>query len=245
MIRYLVTAFALALISIPEVLAESAALQVEMPLPPSISVTGLGQVSARPDMAEINVGVATQATTASAALTANNTAMTTLMATLKSGGVEEKDILTSNFSVNPEYRQDNAEAASGRPPRISGYRVDNSVQIKVRNLATLGTLLDAVVRSGANNINGVSFTIAKPEPLLDKARAIAVTDARRRADLYALAAGVKVGKVLYITESSAATPRPMPMARMESAYASASSVPIGTGEQQLEATIGVVYTIEP
>lgn len=241
MIRYAAAAFAAFMISAPSFAHEP------VNLPPSVTVSGIGRVQTRPDMAEINIGVATQAPTAAAALTANNTAMTNLINTLKAAGIEEKDILTSNFSVNPEYQQDRPEPMDRpQPPRIVGYRVDNSVQVKVRALAKLGAILDAVVRSGANNVNGISFAVAQPEPILDKARTNAVSDARRKAELYATAAGVKVGRVLYITESGGMMPPPSPrFYAMEAAQAKDSSVPIATGEQTMESTVQIIYAIEP
>lgn len=236
MLRYLASTLAVLIITMPAALAESSNL------PPSITVSGLGRATTRPDMAEINIGVTSQAPTAGAAVTANNAAMTALLATLKAQGVDDKDILTSNFSVSPEYRGD--ESGANRPPKIVSYRVDNSAQVKVRNLPTLGPVLDAVVRSGANNINGISFKVAQPEPILDTARTSAVGDARRKAEIYANAAGVKVGRVLYITESAGIVPPPMPKMYAAEAMQRDSSVPIAAGEQTMEATVTVIFALD-
>lgn len=228
----------------------------DMDLPPSVTVAGVGQIFSRPDMATLQVGVVTQATTATEALNANNKAMESLMQTLQTKGILDKDILTSNFSVYPEYRQEQprpdgaydggAEPSSGanKMPTIIGYRVNNDVQIRVRKLADLGGVLDALVRSGANNVNSVTFSLAEPAPVLDEARKKAVDDARRKAELYATAAGIKIGRVLYIDERvGVSPPRPMMMAR-EMASDAAQSVPIATGEQEMSATVTITYAIQ-
>lgn len=211
---------------------------------PSVTVNGVGKVSARPDLAEINVGVSSQADTASAALTANNTAMSQLMTTLKQAGIDEKDILTSNFSVNPVYeeRSYGSMPVPPRPAKIVGYRVDNSVHVRVRKLADLGKLLDTLVRAGSNTMHGISFSVAQPEPLLDKARELAVADAKHKAELYTKAAGYRVGRPLFITESSGYTPV---MGRtMAMAAPMAAEVPIAAGQQEMQVSVQVVYVIE-
>jgi uncharacterized protein YggE len=165
-----------------------------------------------------------------------------LLKTLQAKGLADKDILTTNFSVNPQYRYDNS---SGRPapPTITGYSVNNSVQTKVRNLPKLGEILDAVVTSGANNVSGISFSVAEPDPLIDQARRKAVADAQRKAELYATASGAKAGRVLYITESNGviSPPRPMFMAMRAEA---AQAVPISSGEQEIAASVTITYAID-
>lgn len=221
------------------------AVAAEAQLPPSVTVTGTGRVFSRPDMAEVNVGVVSQAPTATAALTANNAAMNNLMALLKSNGIEDKDILTSNFSVNPVYSDQPQSSSVPRPPKIVAYRVDNTVQAKIRKIGTLGAILDAVVRGGANSINGISFSIAQPEPVEDRARTNAIADAKRKAEIYASAAGIKLGRVLYITENIDRG-IPIPAYRMAKvAMDAAESAPIAAGEQEISATVQVVYAIEP
>jgi uncharacterized protein YggE len=211
-------------------------------LPPSVTVTGQGRTYARPDMAQVSAGVVSQASSAAAALTANNTAMTALMTVLKASAIDEKDILTSNFSVEPVYSEQSS--VSQRAPKIVGYRVSNTVDVKVRKIGSLGTVLDAVVRGGANNINGVSFSIAQPEPVYDKARTLAVADAKRKAELYASAAGIKLGRVLYINESGGRVMPPPVLTRGYVAEASMAA-PIATGEQEMSSSVEVIYAIEP
>lgn len=207
---------------------------------PSVTVVGSGKASAKPDLAEIQVGVVTQATTAAKALKDNTHAMTELFKAVKARGVADKDMQTSNFSINPMYRRGNQQADHG--PEIVGYQVNNQIHIKVRQLASLGDVLDDVVTAGSNQIHGISFSVAEPAGLLDEARRKAMADARRKAELYAKAANVSLGDVLLIEEQSPHIPRPMfgaaPMAR------AAEAVPIATGEQDFGASITVTYRLK-
>ena len=206
---------------------------------PSISVTGSGTASARPDTAEITTGVITQAPTAAAALARNSAAMDKVLKAVKALGIAEKDMQTTSVNVMPQRRQGRQEA---QPPDIIGYEVSNQLRVKVRDLAVLGRLLDELVGQGANNLGGIRFSVAEPTALLDQARAKAVADARRKAEVYATAAGVKVGRVLSIQESGAAVPRFEGFQAMRTMAASA--VPVAPGEQEFEASVSITYAIE-
>ena len=210
-------------------------------LPRTISVSGQGRAGSPPDMATISSGVTTSMETAKEALAANNQAMEQLMKVLKSRNIDGKDIQTSNFSVYPEYEQQQPGRGLRRTNKVIGYRVSNNVAVKVRNLARLGEILDALVQAGSNQISGVNFSIAQPRAIMNEARKNAIDDARGRAELYAQATGVKVGKVISISEQSIQPPRPMFAARM--AMAEADSVPIATGEQEVTASINVIYEL--
>jgi uncharacterized protein len=211
-------------------------------LPRVISVSGLGEVKSRPDMATISTGVVTEGTTAKEALANNNKAMAAVIAALKNAGIAEDDIQTSDFSVSPKYPpyQPNQTTA----PRIVGYTVSNQVTARVKDLQKLGPVLDTLVQAGSNQINGIMFGIDEPKPQLDDARKKAVADARAKAELYAAAAGVSLGKVVQITESSAVVP-PMPMyAKREMAMAQDASVPIAAGQQIVTANVSITYEIQ-
>jgi uncharacterized protein YggE len=203
---------------------------------PSISVVGSGTVSGRPDIAEVTAGVITQSATAATALAQNNATMDRVLKAVTGLGIAEKDIKTTNVNVVPQRRQGRVEA---QPPDILGYEVSNQIRVKVRDLAVLGRFLDELVGQGANTLGGIRFSVAEPAPLLDQARARAVADARRKAEVYATAAGVKLGRVLSILESTAAVPR-FESTRMMAA----SAVPVAPGEQEFEASISVTYAIE-
>lgn len=150
-----------------------------------ITVEGRGTVTAPPDLARIVTGVTARADTAREAVDRNSQAMEALMVVLGKFKIADDDIRTSNFNVSPFYdRYDR-----NRAREIVGYQATHQVTVTVRKLARLGALLDAVVGAGSNRVSGVQFDIAAPEPLLDRARRAAVADAKRRAALYAKAAG--------------------------------------------------------
>jgi len=203
-----------------------------------IRVAGEGEATAPPDMATIRTGVVSQAETARDALSENNAVMQRIMALLQEHGVAEKDVQTSSFHVSPVYKHDD----EGRTePKVTAYRVVNEVQVRVRNLASLGDVLDALVSAGSNQINGITFDVGDPAGILHEARSHAIRDAKSRADVYAQAAGVKVGRVLQISEQPIDVPRPMQLG-MEM-RAAATSVPVATGEQEFRVTVNVVYEL--
>jgi uncharacterized protein YggE len=206
--------------------------------PPAIRVTGTGSVSAPPDTGHLTAGVTTEASTASEAVRANQAAMTRVLAALEAAGIAKADVQTSGFAVYPVY----ADAPQPRPqPEVRGYRASNQVAVRVAGVDKVGGVLDQLVGAGANEIQGVSFSIGSPEPLRDEARRRAVADARRKAELYAASAGVRAGRLLALEEREAGPPGPMPrMARME-----AAAVPIEAGTLELRVDVSVAYAIEP
>lgn len=209
-------------------------------LPRIISVQGTGEVKTKPDMATVSSGVTSEAPTAQDALNKNNAAMAAVIAALKAAGVSEDDIQTSDFSVSPQY----PVLQPGQAPRISGYQVSNQVTARVKDLAKLGATLDALVRAGSNQINSIQFDIDEPKPFLDEARKKAVADAKSRAEIYAAAAGVSVGRVVQISESSAIIP-PQPMYRMRAMDAVAqNAVPISAGQQLVTSNVSVTFELQ-
>ena len=206
----------------------------------TISVSGEGHAAAPPDMATIQTGVVTQAEKAQDALEANNSAMEGILNALKSQKIKAKHIQTSNFDVRPEYK---SGPRGQQKPEIVGYRVTNQVQIHVHNLPDLGAVLDAVIAAGSNQISGIRFGIDDPTDSLNQARNRAISNAQNRAELYAQAAGVRVGEVITIHEQSVEIPRPQHAGYGMAAKAS-SAVPIATGEQQLRATVHMVFALQ-
>lgn len=202
----------------------------------TISVTGEGVVEATPDIATISLGVTTEAPTAAEAMAANSAALNAVLDRLRGAGVEERDLQTSNLTLNPNW----VGYDSGKAPTISGYTASNMLTVRVRALASLGTVLDSAITDGANTLNGVTFGVAEPRPAMDEARKKAVADAVARATLLVEAAGAKLGPVVSITESSGFAP-PMPMFRMEAS--ADSSVPVAGGEVGLTASVTVVFEI--
>jgi hypothetical protein len=214
----------------------------------TISVTGTGKVSAAPDLAEISIGVVTQAASARDALAGNTEAMTAVQALLKERGVAEKDIQTISINVQPRYSQPPSprQVQTEFIPRIVGYDVTNTVRITARDLKKLGSILDAVVQSGANQIHGISFRVEEPEKLLDVARKEAVADAKRKAEQLAGESGVVVGMPITIQEMGAiAPPQPMFGRAMRGMEMAAAPVPVAPGEQELSVSVSVVYELKP
>jgi hypothetical protein len=205
---------------------------------PSITVAGTGESHGKPDFAQIQVGVVTEAVTAAEALRKNNEAMSQLIVMIRKRGIEDRDLQTVQFNVSPRYKYDKNQQ---EPPKITGYQVTNEVHVKVRNLTTLGAFLDETVSLGANQVRGISFGVAEPAQLMDEARKRAIADAQRRARVYAEAAGLKLGKPIRIDEQAGGRPGPYPAARMEAAAASA--VPVAPGEQTFSVTVTVSYAI--
>ncbi len=207
--------------------------------PRTISVTGEGRADAAPDMAVITIGVQSEALTAAAALRQNSTDMSAAIKKLKDLGVEDRDIQTSGISINPRY---DYETNRSRPELI-GFTAANSVTVRLRDLSKAGSVIDQAVQSGANNLGGVSFSFSDPKPLYNEARRDAVADAKAKATLLTEAAGVRLGKLLYIQEGYVQSPQPkMYAARME--MAQDSSVPMEAGESTVTATVSLVYEIE-
>ena len=203
-----------------------------------VAVQGSGSITATPDQAHINTGVTSRSDTARQALDANNAAMSRLMAALKKADVDAADIRTSNFNVSPWYEP----FVRNRPRVIAGYQASNQVQVKIRDIAKLGQILDAVVTAGSNRVNGVQFSIDKPQEKLDQARRKAIADAKRRAELYAEAAGAEIGKVLSIDEQGSNLPRPRMMAA--DALMKSAAVPVSAGTQEITASVSVRFELK-
>ena len=206
----------------------------------TLSVIGQGKAAAPPDMATVWTGVITQKPSAADALSANNEAMGKVMGVLKAQKIAVKDIQTSSFNVTPEYRQDER---GRQQPEIIGYRATNQVRVEVHSLENLGNVLDALVRSGSNQVSGIRFGIEDPADVLNRARKRAIADARSRAELYAQASGVRVGKVLTISEQPIESAQPKSFRRVFAAE-SLSSVPLETGEQEFQVQVHMVFAIE-
>jgi len=185
----------------------------------------------------------TEGKTAAEALAANTAAMERVFAGLGEAGIEKKDMQTSQFSVYPVYEEVRPEDDRPHTPKIGGYRVQNQLTVKVRDLTALGGILDKVVTLGSNQLSGIRFSIDKPETLLDEARQDAVKDALRKAKLYAGAAGVSLGEIMSISESGYSAPQPY-YAKDMMMRAEASSVPMAPGEQTLSANVTLVIKID-
>ncbi len=203
----------------------------------SIAVQGLGVVSARPDVAIIQAGVTGQSATAKAALDQHNAAMAKLLAELKAFGLASRDVQTRQVNLRAIYPNRRQQESVPVP---SAFRAVGNVRIRLREVDRLGELLDRMTAAGVNNLSGLHFTIADPAPLQDQARKLAIQDARRRAQLYAAEAGVKLGDVLRIREGAAA----VPMREFRAMSASSAQSPIAAGENEIRIGVTVMFAIQ-
>jgi uncharacterized protein len=203
-------------------------------VPATLTVSGSSTVAVVPDMATVSLGVTTIADSAAAAMKANSDSVAAVMERLKATGIEDRDIQTSNLSLNPNW----VSNSSGTANEIQGYTATNMLTIRVRDLAKTGAVLDAAITDGANTLNGLTFGLQNPRPTEDEARKAAVTDAMARAKLLADAAGVKLGPILSMNEGGMSEPGPQPMYRMD-----AAAVPVAGGEVDIAASVTVVFQI--
>jgi uncharacterized protein YggE len=204
-----------------------------------LDVVARGSSKQVPDVAVISAGVVTQAPDAATAMAQNASRMTRVIAALRKAGVADKDMATSSISLSPQYRYTQNEM-----PVITGYQASNNLTIRFRDIGKSGAILDVLVKEGANQINGPTMTVDKPDAALDAARVSAIKAAQTRASLYATALGLKVKRVVSINESQDYAPQPMPMmmaARDASAEAKTEVLP---GETSIGVTVSVVFELE-
>jgi|CXWL01.1.fsa_nt_gi uncharacterized protein YggE len=203
-----------------------------------LTISADGKVESAPDMATVSLGVMTEGPTAAAALASNASRMSALTQALRRAGVAERDIQTAQVSVSPQYTY-----AENQPPRLTGYQATNTVNARVRTIANTGRVIDAAVAAGGNTVNGVSFSHQDEDAQLDAARRDASQEARRRADLYAQAFGLRVHRVVAISESGGyAPPMPYPV-MMQARMADAAPTPIAPGEVTTQVNLSVTYEL--
>lgn len=239
-------ATALVLVAVPLAGASAqTATTVEPMIPASgtvLDVSATGRTTRVPDVATIRSGVVTQSPTAAVALSDNATRMARVLAALKKAGVAPRDIATANVSLAPQYRYEN-----NVPPVITGYQASNTVSVRFRDIAKSGAILDALVKEGANQIDGPSLSLDNPDAALDEARTEAVKTARARAELYAKAAGMSVSRIISIGEGgeNAGNQPPMPQFRMlKMADSAAAPTQIASGETDVTVTLNVRFLLK-
>jgi uncharacterized protein YggE len=205
-----------------------------------LDISATGEITRVPDVAIISTGVVTRAARATAAIQQNAARMERVRAALKRAGIADKDIQTNSINLNPEYRYE-----QNKSPILTGYTASNQVSVRFRDIAKTGEILDVLVAEGANQINGPSLTIDKPEEALDEARLRAVAAGRARAELYARALGMRVSRLLSVSESGGyAVPPPMPMyARVEAMSADAATK-IDPGEQKVSVSVAMSFELQ-
>jgi uncharacterized protein len=210
------------------------------PIPPAtMNVSGHGAVTLTPDTASVSLGVTINAETRAEAQAEATARMDSIIAAVQAAGVEDRDIKTTSYRVDVLYDRDD----NGNQTRVIGYEVSNRIAVKVRDLDSLGALLDAVVAEGATDVYGISFSVDDPGAAASQARQLAVEDAMRKADELAAAAGVEIARVTYVTESSSPPPAPRDFAGDRAAAAPlAADVPIQAGSTQV--SVDVQMTLE-
>ena len=205
-----------------------------------VEVSGEGSISAAPDFARVTLGVTSTGKTAGDAMAANAKAANALVSLVKAEGVAPADIQTSELSISPMF----SEPVHGQDtaPTITGYSVSNNVAVTVREIVRLGALLDKAISAGANSIYGISFGHDNLSDLLDRARPLAVADARRKAEIYAAAGGAKLGRLMALTEDGGSRP-PIAFSRAFAAGAPAPT-PIEAGEDKLVLTVTTRFELK-
>ncbi len=207
----------------------------------TISVTGDGRVIIKPDVADINLGVNIDKPRAGDAEAAAADAMAKVIDALKAAGIADADIQTTTLSLQPQY--DWSSGSSN--PRITGYEMDNEVDVTVRDLTKVGSDVDAAVDAGATSVNGITFRVENQTAAEQQARTAAMTDARAKADTLATAAGVSITSVVSISEVSAPAPTPIMYAAPAAAGAAdgRAVTPVQPGNVEVDITVTVVYGI--
>lgn len=211
-------------------------------LTPSITVSGEGKVTAKPDVAIITLGVSTLAPTVAEARETAATSMEGMVKSLKDNGVAEKDIQTTQLNINAEYDYNDGNQ------RLRGFRVQNTVTAKLRNIDNTGKAVDDAVAAGGDNtqINGIAFTIDDPKTLQDQARSAAVEDARKKAETLASAGGVDIGNPIQINEGSVYIPQPLNAYRgiAEGSAAADTKTTIEAGELDVIVNVSVIFELK-
>jgi hypothetical protein len=201
---------------------------------PAISVTGEATISVPPDQARVEAGVTSNGKTAREASEANNVTMGQVLLALKAAGIDGKDIQTSRLSLQPQSAPNHSTNA------IVGYRASNQVTVRLRDVTKVASTIDLLVGAGANDIGGINFMVSQASKLLDDAREQAVADARRKAEIYAKAAGVTLGAPLSIAEGGG----PAPVFRGKIAMAPMAATPVAQGEETLSVNVSVSWAIK-
>ena len=233
----------LSLTALSAFLATAAAAQPAPPPAPAhtgtrLDIAATGEVTRVPDIVRISAGVVTQAPTATAAIADNARRMASVRAALKAAGIADRDIQTSAINLNPDYRY-----VENQSPVLTGYRASNDVNVRFRDIANTGKILDALVAQGANQINGPTLAIDKPEEAMDEARIAALTTAQARAQLYAAKLGKHVARIVAISETGASSPYPPPMPFM-AARAATADTKIEPGEQTVSVSLSVTFELD-
>ncbi|SDR34840.1 SIMPL domain-containing protein [Pseudovibrio sp. Tun.PSC04-5.I4] len=207
-----------------------------------ITISGSGSVNVAPDMATLVSSVITQGDDAKSALQQNSITMRGILDDVESAGIAKKNIQTTGFNISPVYDNIRVKNGERRAPQIVGYRVRNGLRINLQDITKIGATLDMLVQNGSNDVGQVQFGVSEPEKYIDEAREDAVKDARAKAEIYANAAGVSLGKVLSISEAGY-NPSPYPEMMMQRSAKMDSAPPIAAGQETLSSSVTITYEL--
>jgi uncharacterized protein len=230
-------AFAAMIIAVP-VMAETRTSEQPVITGTRLELTARGEAKRVPDVAVISTGVVTQSVDAASVMRDNAARMARVLAALKRAGVADKDVTTSAINLMPQYRYNN-----NQPPVITGYQASNQVSVRFRDISRSGAILDALVKEGANEINGPSLTIDDPQAAQNEARVAAIKAARERATLYASTMGMKIKRIVSITESEGMSGGPVPLMMMK-AGREAADTSVMPGEQNVGMSVTMVFELQ-
>lgn len=208
----------------------------------TVSFSGEGKISAKPDIAVVDLSVVTQAATSKMAQDANSVKTNKITAFLKSQKIADKDVKTTNYNIYPQYTY----PRNGQP-QISGYQANETIEVKIRNLDQASAIVDGAVTAGANQLNGPNFQIENPEKLKDQARALAIADAKARADTLRSQLGISLGKIVNFSENTGGYPIMYNDKAMASGLGGGIAVPapsLPTGENEITVDITITYQIK-
>ncbi len=221
----------------------------------TISFSGEGKVSAKPDVSVVNFSIVTEAVTSKAAQNDNSAKSKKVVDFLKDQGIADKDIKTRGYNVYPQYSYPRpisigVSTNMGYPvppndngnPKITGYQVTQSFEVKVRDLTKVGAVLDGLVAQGANQVNNLGFQIDNPEKIKDEARAMAIADAKAKADSLRSQLGIRLGKIVNYTEGGGGYPVYMLEAKTTGGD-SGSGPSTPTGENEITVDVTITYQI--
>ncbi len=205
---------------------------------PAISVTGEGKIFIKPDIGEVTLAVSSEAGTVEAAQKRATEVINKIFQTLKEKGVEEKDIKTVNYSINPQY-----DYSDGKQ-RLRGYQVSQSFKVKIRDLAKTGEIIASASQAGANQVGGLSFTTEDPTKLQAEARDKAIEDAKTKAKELAKKLGVRLGKVVGFSEFGGSGPIPYFGFEKAGMGGAVASPEIPVGENEIRVNVSITYQIK-
>jgi uncharacterized protein YggE len=207
-----------------------------------LSISANAEIKSVPDIATVSTGVITIAPEPKKALEENAAKMDAVFKALTAAGIAAKDIQTADMSVEPQY----AQSLTNKAPRIVAYQVNNNVSVTIRDIRNIGAALDALIAQGANQLNGPEFSVEDKAPALDQARKAAMEKAQKSAAVYAAAAGLKIKRIISISEQGGIVPRPYPVRPMMAMASMASApTPVAAGQVTTEITINVDYELAP